>query len=107
MKPSTEEGCGLEELTVLAMEAAEQGQWDAVARLYDCRAKVGDWSSVSPDLAKKLMETDCWIMARIQEVKNLIQAQLREVQQQRRGLEGLKRQWAPLRPEAALHRLSI
>jgi len=107
MSPSTQKEHCLEELTCLAMEAAAQGQWDVVARLYDRRAKAKDWSSVSPDVATKLMQTDHWIMARIQEVKILMQQQLRESQQQRRSLEGLKRQWAPLRPDPALHRLSI
>ncbi|MDH5564535.1 MAG: hypothetical protein OEY91_13055 [Nitrospirota bacterium] len=107
MSLATQEEHSFEQLTCLAMEAATQGKWDSVAQLYDRRANVGDLHSVSHEVATKLMQYDQWIMARIQDVKILVQHELRETEQHRRSLEGLKRQWAPLQPDHALHRLSI
>ena len=107
MSLATQDENSFELLTCLAMEAAIQGKWDSVAQLYDRRAKVGDLHSVSHEVATKLLQYDQWIMTRIQDVKILVQHELRETQQHRRSLEGLKRQWVPLQPDHALHRLSI
>ena len=107
MSLATQDENSVEHLTWLAMEAATQGKWDSVAQLYDRRANVADRHSVSHEVSRKLMPYDQWIMARIQDVKMLVQHELREAQQHRRSLEGLKRQWAPLQPDHALHRLSI
>jgi hypothetical protein len=96
-----------EQLTIMAMEAATQGKWDSVAQLYDRRARAGSLASVPRDVAKKLMEYDKWIMARIREVQTFTQQQLGEAQQHRRRLEGLKRQWAVHNSVQARHRLSI
>ena len=96
-----------EQLTSMAMEAATQGKWDFVAQLYDRRACVGSLDTISRDVAKKLMQYDQWIMTRIREVQTLTQQQLGEVQQHRRRLEGLKRQWAGQNLVQARHRLSI
>jgi tRNA A37 N6-isopentenylltransferase MiaA len=96
-----------EQLTRMAMEAATQGKWDSVAQFYDRRASAGSLDTVPRDVAKKLMQNDQWIMNRIREVQALTQQQLGEVQQHRRRLEGLKRQWAGQTPVQARHRLSI
>ena len=96
-----------EQLTSMAMEAAIQGKWDSVAQFYDRRARVGSLDTVPRNVAKKLMQYDQWIMSRIREVQTLTQQQLGEVQQHRRRLDGLKRQWANHSPVQARHRLSI
>ena len=95
-----------EQLTNMAMEAAIQGKWDAVAQLYDRRARAGSLKNMSREVAKKLIQYDQWIMNRIREVQTLTQQQLREAQQLRRQLDGFKRQWANS-PIQARHRLSI
>jgi len=96
-----------EKLTTMAMEAAIQGKWGSVARLYDRRAHAGSLDTVPRDVAKKLMQYDQWIMTRIREVQTLTQQQLGEAQQHRRRLERLKRQWAGQNLVQARHRLSI
>lgn len=96
-----------EQLTRMAMEAATQGKWDSVAQIYDRRASVGSLDTIPKDVVKKLMQNDKWIMNRIREVQALTQQQLGEVQQYRRRLEGLKRQWAGQNLVQARHRLSI
>ena len=105
-KITEEEHC-LTQLTHKAMEAAAQGKWDSVAQIYDRRAHAGSLSNVSEGIAKKLIQSDEWIMTRIREVQTLTQQQLGDVQQQRRSLEGLKRQWASHGLTQARHRLSI
>jgi hypothetical protein len=96
-----------EQLTSMAMEAATQGKWDSVAQFYDRRARAGSLDTVPRDVAKKLMQYDQWIMNRIREVQTLTQLQLGVVQQHRRRLEGLKRQWAGQNLVQARHRLSV
>jgi hypothetical protein len=107
MSQSIEEEGVLERLTGMAMEAATQGKWDSVAQLYDRRARISALGSVSQEVATKLMLHDQWILTRIREVQTLIQHQLREAQQHRRSLEGLKRQWVTHQPDQAQHRLTI
>ncbi|MEX0830884.1 MAG: hypothetical protein WD032_11630 [Nitrospirales bacterium] len=101
-----EEGV-LERLTGMAMEAATQGKWDSVSQLYDRRARIGGLGSVSQKVATKLIQHDQWILTRIREVQTLIQHQLREAQQHRRSLEGLKRQWVTHQPPQIQYRLTI
>ena len=108
MSHANEQEKVLEQLTSMAMEAAIQGKWDSVAQFYDRRARTGYLNNkVSRDVASKLMHYDQWIMTRIRDVQVLTQQQLREAQQYRRKLEGLKRQWASHHPVQALHRLSV
>lgn len=96
-----------EELTCMAMDAATNGQWNAVAQLYDRRARAGSLASLPQDVAKNLIQYDQWIMTRIREVQMLAQQQLGEAQQHRRQLDGFKRQWANNSPVQVRHRLSI
>ena len=107
MNTVNEEETVFEELTNLAFVAAKQGKWDAVAHFYQRRVNAGSFESIPRDIAKKLMQTDQWIMTRIQEIQTLTQQQLEEVQQHRRQLEGLKRQWGSQAPFQASHRLSV
>jgi hypothetical protein len=107
MSQLIDEGRVLEQLTGMAMEAATQGKWDSVAQLYDRRARIGALDSVSQEVATKLIQHDQWILARIREVQTLIQHQVREAQQHRRSLEGLKRQWVNHQPAQVHNRLTI
>ena len=94
-------------LTDMALEAARLGKWESVAEVYDRRARIGALDSIPREVAMKLMQYDQWIMTRIREVQSLVQHQLREAEQHRRSLEGLKRQWVTTQPAQAQHRLSI
>ena len=107
MSSATQKQSVFEQLTSMAMEAASQGKWGAVAQLYDRRARAGSLQNVSPDIAEKLIQYDQWIMTRIREVQTLIQQQLGEVQRHRRQLNEFKQQWAQKSPGQARHRLSI
>ncbi len=96
-----------EQLTNMAMEEATQGKWDSVAKFYEQRASAGSLEAIPRDIAKKLIQSDQWIMSRIREVQTLTQQQLREAQQHRRQLEGVKRQWASQHPGQPQYRLSV
>ncbi len=96
-----------EHLTNEAMQAAIQGKWDSVAQFYDRRANAGSLEALSRDVTKKIMKSDEWIITRIRDVQSLIQDQIGDAQQQRRRLDGLKRQWGSQSPVQTSHRLSV
>ena len=96
-----------EQITKMAIEAAIQGKWGTVAQYYEQRARAGSFDTIPVDVAKKLMQADQWIMSRIREVQVLTQQQIGAAQQNRRELEGVKRQWAGQTLGQARYRLSI
>ena len=107
MGPVLEHDQSVEELTQNAMAAAETGHWDQVVQLYEQRANSGRLENVSPDVAKKLVECDQWMMTRIREVQALTKQYLGEAQDRRRRLESVKRQWVSHHTMPTHHRLSI
>jgi len=107
MSQVTEDNGLLEQLTREAVDAASEGKWDQVAQLYEHRTRSGLLEKVSPDLAKKLLPSDQWIMSRIREVQALTQQQLREAQDHRRKFETLKRQWVGSNTVQTRHRSSV
>ena len=97
-----------EHLTQKAMEAAAEGKWGQVVQCYDQRMSAGLQEKISPNVAKKLMPKDQWLMTRIREVQALTQQHLEEAQYHRRRLSGFKRQWVGDHTTVqARHRLSI
>ena len=107
MSQLSEGDSAVERLTREAIDAATEGKWEQVAQLYEHRASSGILEKVSPDLAKKLIPLDRWMMARIREVQALTQLHLEEAQDHRRRLETLKRQWIGSNNFQIRHRLSI
>ncbi len=107
MSQATEGEKLLEQLTRKAFRAASDGKWSEVIQLYDQRTRAGCLDDVSPDVAKQLMKYDQWMSTRVQEVQALTRQQLGEVQNHRRKLESLKRQWVGPNTVEARHRLSI
>ncbi|HBP87106.1 MAG TPA: hypothetical protein PKK23_00890 [Nitrospirales bacterium] len=99
--------CLLEQLTVEATEAARQGQWDRVIALYNQRGAKGQQSPLSPKARQTLMESDQWLITRIQEAQAAIKQQLLDIQDQRRRLTVLKRQWGESPTTPARHLLTI
>ncbi len=103
----TEEEQTLVDLTCKAREAAVTGQWDLVIDYYTQRGASGFLKDVSPKVAKELVTNDKWMMTRIREVQALTQQNLGAVQDHRRKLDGLKRQWVAHQTGPIQHRLSI
>ena len=97
----------LEQLTREALEAAKEGKWDQVANLYDRRASGGQLEQASPEIARKLVKWDQWLIARTREVQAATQQNLVEVQDRRRKLDILKRQWGGTASVQARHLLSV
>ena len=83
----------LEQLTQEALEAAKEGKWDQVAKLYDRRAFDGQLVKASPETREKLIQWDQWIITRTKEAQAAVRQSLQGVQNQRRKLDLLKRQW--------------
>ncbi len=102
-----EVNCLLEQLTQNALEAARHGQWDQVIVLYDQRLSQGPQQSLSLDTIQVLMESDQWLMARVQEVQAAINQHLNDIQDHRRKLGVLKRQWGENSTTPVRHLLSI
>lgn len=83
----------VEQLTQSALEAARHGQWEQVIALYDQRLSQGPQQSLSLATIQALMESDQWLIARVKEVQTAINQHLNDIQDQRRKLGVLKRQW--------------
>ncbi len=107
MSQATEGEKLLEQLTRKAFESAMHGKWSEVIQLYDRRTRTGLLETISPNVAKRLMKYDQWMMTRIQEVQALTRKHLGQAQEHRRRLESLKRQWVGPNTVQAQHRLSI
>jgi hypothetical protein len=99
--------CLLEQLTQKAIEAALDGKWDQVIALYDRRVSQGELKSISPGITRTLVQSDQWLVARVREAQAAIQQNLLDIQDQRRKLEVLKRQWGGNSIAQARHLLTI
>ncbi|GJL59358.1 MAG: hypothetical protein NPIRA03_22150 [Nitrospirales bacterium] len=99
--------CLVERLTQDAMEAARHGQWDQVIALYDQRLSQGLQPSLSLHSIQVLMESDRWLITRVQEVQEAINQHLNDIQEYRRRLGILKRQWAGHQTGTVRHLLTI
>jgi hypothetical protein len=99
--------CLVEQLTQDAMEAAQHGQWEQVIALYDQRLSQGPQQSLSLDTIQVLMESDQWLIARVKEVQAAINQHLNAIQDQRRKLDVLKRQWGENPTIPVRHLLTI
>ncbi len=97
----------LEEITREAIEAAKEGKWDEVAMLYERRALNGELEQVSPQMARQLMVWDQWLAVRIQEAQAAAQHHMTAIQQQRRKLGAVKRQWGMESTNSSRHLLSV
>lgn len=97
----------LEQLTQSALEAARHGQWEQVIALYDQRLSQGPQQSLSVDTIQVLMESDQWLMARVKEVQAAINQHLTDIQDQRRKLGVLRRQWGEASTTPVRHLLTI
>ena len=92
-----------EQLTQDAIEAALEGQWDQVIALYDRRMFQGQRSQLSPEISHKIVKLDQWLINRIREVQAGIRQNIFEIQDNRRKLEILKRQWGGTSTAEARH----
>jgi hypothetical protein len=97
----------LEQLTQDAIEAAREGKWGQVIALYDSRMSQGQLKDLSPDIARKLVKWDQWLLIRVREAQAAIQQNLMDIQDKRRKLEILKRQWGGNSTVEARHLLTI
>lgn len=103
----SEVNCLVEQLTQSTLEAARHGQWDQVIVLYGQRLSQGPQQSLSLATIQTLMESDQWLIARVKEVQAAINQQLNDIQDQRRKLGVLKRQWGEHPTSPARHLLTI
>jgi len=85
--------CLLEQLTQDTIKAARDGKWDQAIALYDRRVSEGQLEHISPSTAQALVKLDKWLLTRVREAQAAIKKNLHEIQDQRRKLEILKRQW--------------
>jgi hypothetical protein len=99
--------CLLEQLTQDAIEAARNGNWDQVIALYDRRVSQGQLKSISPGITQTLVKSDQWLVTRVREAQAAIQQNLLGIQDQRRKLEILKRQWGGSSTAQARHLRTI
>ncbi|MBA3611990.1 MAG: hypothetical protein H0W49_03555 [Nitrospirales bacterium] len=97
----------VEQLTQDAIEAARHGQWDQVIALYDQRLSQGPQSFLSLDTIQVLMESDQWLITRVKEVQAAINQHLNDIQDHRRKLGILKRQWGEDSTTPVRHLLTI
>ncbi|WNM62846.1 hypothetical protein [Candidatus Nitrospira neomarina] len=97
----------VEQLTQRVLEAARHGQWDQVIVLYGQRLSQGPQQSLSLPTIQALMESDQWLLARVKEVQAAINQQLNDIQDQRRKLGVLKRQWGEDPTSPVRHLLTI
>ncbi len=97
----------LERLTQDVIEAARHGQWDQVIALYDQRLSQGPQPSLSLDTIQVLMKSDQWLISRIKEVQGAIKQHLNDIQDHRRRLGILKRQWGENSTTPVRHLLTI
>ncbi|MCA9498298.1 MAG: hypothetical protein MRJ67_15960 [Nitrospirales bacterium] len=99
--------CLVEQLTQDAIEAARHGQWEQVIALYGQRLSQGPQQSLSLATIEVLMESDQWLISRVKEVQAAINQHLNDIQDQRRKLGVLKRQWGEHSTTPARHLLTI
>ncbi|HSF09638.1 MAG TPA: hypothetical protein VLA60_09490 [Nitrospirales bacterium] len=99
--------CLVEQLTQDAIEAARHGQWEQVIVLYDQRLSQGPQQTLSLNTIQVLMESDQWLIARVKEVQAAINQHLNAIQDQRRKLGVLKRQWGENPTTPVRHLLTI
>jgi hypothetical protein len=99
--------CLLEQLTHDAIGAARDGQWDRVIGLYDRRMTQLHLNPIAPGLTQALVKWDQWLIARVRDAQAAIQQNLLEIQDQRRKLEILKRQWGGSSTAQSRHLLTI
>lgn len=99
--------CLLEGLTQDAIEAARHGQWDRVIALYDQRVSWGPQQPLSSEAIRSLVESDQWLITRVREAQAAIKQHLLDIQDQRRKLTILKRQWGESSTTQVRHLLTI
>ena len=97
----------LEQLTQDAIVAAREGKWDQVIALYDRRVSQGKLKDVSFGITQTLVKLDQWLLTRVCEAQAAIQQNLVEIQDQRRKLQILKRQWGGSSTTQTRHLLTI
>ena len=102
-----EVNCLVKQLTQSALEAARHGRWDQVIALYDQRLSQGSQQFLSLATIQALMESDQWLIARVKEVQTAINQHLNDIQDQRRKLGVLKRQWGENSTTPVRHLLTI
>jgi len=105
--PMSDVNCLLEQLTHDAIAAARDGQWDRVIGLYDRRMTQLHLNPIAPGLTQALVKWDQWLIARVRDAQAAIQQNLLEIQDQRRKLEILKRQWGGSSTAQSRHLLTI
>jgi len=103
--PKSEMDRRLERVTREAIQAAHNGRWDQVITCLTRRYQYGDLAQVSPQTARKLLAWDQWIIERVKGVQSALGQQLLEVQDQRRKLASLKRQFGTTESSAHVHHL--
>jgi len=97
----------VEQLTRDAIEAARDGKWDQVMALYERRVSEGQLEHLSPNRTKALLRQDQWLITRVREAQAAIKKNLLAIEDQRRQLEILKRQWGGNSTVQARHLLTI
>ncbi len=102
-----EVNCLVEQLTQDAIEAARHGQWDQVIILYDQRLSQGTPQFLSSEAIQCLVESDQWLLKRVREAQAAIKQHLNDIQDQRRKLGVLKRQWGVNSATQVRHLLTI
>ena len=95
----------LEQLTQKAHESAKKGHWDEVIAYYAERNQEVILGQVSPGSAKKLVECDQWMVGRVKEIHGALQQQILAIQDQRRKLASVKRQYGNFSANGHSHHL--
>jgi len=95
----------MEQVTQEAIQAAHNGIWDQVITSYARRNQNGGLDQVSPQTARKLLVWDQWIVERVKGVQGALGQQLLEVQDQRRKLASVKRQFGTTESSSHVHHL--
>lgn len=95
------------QLATEILEAARNGQWDQAMALYDRRLSIEDSHGISRETRRNLLKCDQWLMGRVLGVRAAIQQTLGDIQEQRRKLKALKRQWAGTSHAPACHLLTV
>lgn len=93
------------QLTQDACESAKKGRWDEVIAYYAERGQAGLLGQVSPGCAKKLVEWDEWMIGRVKEIHDALQQQILAIQDQRRKLAGVRRQYGHSSSNGYAHHL--
>jgi len=95
----------VDQLTQGALKAAKKGRWDQVIACYARRSQEGSLEQVSPETAKKLLACDQWMVERVRGVHEALRQQILDVQDQRRKLLGVKRQYGIQESAGTVHHL--